>query len=498
MSRTKLNSRQPRRIGILGYYGANNLGDETVVAILIKRIREYYPNAELVGFSLNPANTARRHAIKAYSLRLQNEASFVHRTPSNSTADVKPTFVTKLTQFLKKRPMVFKPLKILKNCLCDLPSAFLSELAFLRRSFQRLQGFDLLVVPGSGPLTDWWGGPWTHPYTLLSWTLLAKVIGIKVIALSIGSERLTTRLGKIFCKWALSMATYRSFRDRYSRDTMEALGLKGENPVFPDQGFALLDLVGIKPRNNAITGSGEPNSGLIVGVCPVGKACCVKPGGDETCYERYRENLAALLLWLIRSGYRIAFCQTHEYFDRSLVEQLIDTIKAEWPGEDATRRIIQDPTKTTTALIASIRRCDIMIASRYHAVVLPYVLQKPVLAISYERKIGDLMAELGQADYHLSMDEANLGEMIRLFRRLELKRHSIAQHLGAVVADYSSRLTKQYETVFGTLKQNPPTLGGIPESGLRELPHVPVRALERVDDVDCGTSRSEIGVIHAR
>ena len=56
--------------------------------------------------------------------------------------------------------------------------------------------------------------------------------GTKVIALSIGSERLNTRLGKSFCKWALSMAHCRSFRDRYSRDTMEALGLKGDNPVF--------------------------------------------------------------------------------------------------------------------------------------------------------------------------------------------------------------------------------------------------------------------------
>ncbi len=57
--------------------------------------------------------------------------------------------------------------------------------------------------------------------------------GTKVIALSIGSERLNTRLGKSFCKWAMSMAHYGSFRDRYSRDTMEALGLKGDNPVFP-------------------------------------------------------------------------------------------------------------------------------------------------------------------------------------------------------------------------------------------------------------------------
>ena len=53
---------------------------------------------------------------------------------------------------MKKFPIVFKPLKYLKICLYDLPWAVVGELSFLRRSFRRLQGSDLLVVPGSGPL----------------------------------------------------------------------------------------------------------------------------------------------------------------------------------------------------------------------------------------------------------------------------------------------------------------------------------------------------------
>ena len=66
-----------------------------------------------------------------------------------------------------------------------------------------------------------------HPYSLLGWFFLARMTGTKVIALSIGSERLNTRLGKSFCKWAMSMAHYGSFRDRYSRDTMEAARAQG-------------------------------------------------------------------------------------------------------------------------------------------------------------------------------------------------------------------------------------------------------------------------------
>src|SRR4029077_17659391 len=101
----------------------------------------------------------------------------------------------------------------------------LSHLVFLCRSLRRLRGCDLLIVPGSGPLTDWFGGPFSHPYSFLSWTVLASITRTQVIALSIGAERLNARLSQTFCKWFLSMAHYRSFRDRFSRDTMEALGL---------------------------------------------------------------------------------------------------------------------------------------------------------------------------------------------------------------------------------------------------------------------------------
>ena len=60
-----------------------------------------------------------------------------------------------------------------------------------------------------------------------------------------------------------------------------------------------------------------------------------------------------------------------------------------------------------------------MIASRFHAIVLPFALQKPVLAISYGRKMGDLMSQCGQADFHFPMNEADLEHMKRAFQVLE-------------------------------------------------------------------------------
>ena len=66
----------PKRIGIVGHYGVGNLGDDTVVAILINKIREHYPNAEVLGFSLKPADTERRHGIKAFPILRTKEVSF--------------------------------------------------------------------------------------------------------------------------------------------------------------------------------------------------------------------------------------------------------------------------------------------------------------------------------------------------------------------------------------------------------------------------------------
>ena len=81
----------PQRIGIVGHYGVGNLGDDTVVAILINKIRERYPNAEVLGFSLKPADTERRHGIKAFPILRPNELSFPRGEPPLSRVDLRPT-----------------------------------------------------------------------------------------------------------------------------------------------------------------------------------------------------------------------------------------------------------------------------------------------------------------------------------------------------------------------------------------------------------------------
>src|ERR1700730_2442931 len=95
-------SSRPPRIGIAGYYGCGNLGDDTVVAILINTIKEYYPNADLVGFSLSPADTERRHGIKAFHLRNQDETRSLRKSAASRSVDVQRSLLGTFTQMLNK------------------------------------------------------------------------------------------------------------------------------------------------------------------------------------------------------------------------------------------------------------------------------------------------------------------------------------------------------------------------------------------------------------
>src|SRR6266404_2119714 len=313
---------RPRRIGIVGFYGVGNLGDEAVVAILLNKLRQHYPSAELVGFSLKPTDTERRHGIKALPIIGKRASRVASGHSSASRVAVRSRLFHKLKQLLKRWPSLFSALKAIK----ELSGRIARDLPFLCQSFHRLQGFDMLVIPGSGSLTDWWGGPTSHPYTFLMWSCLARLRRIKFIALGIGYERMNSRLGKHFSKWFLALAHYRSFRDHYSREAMKEVGLTLDDPVFPDQGFAVLDMLGSTPGAASLGQCQERQGRLIIGVSPVGQPSCVGDNPNDF-YRRYIETLSLFVWELIQRGHRIAFCPTDCVQDPPFVEQIIANIK---------------------------------------------------------------------------------------------------------------------------------------------------------------------------
>jgi polysaccharide pyruvyl transferase WcaK-like protein len=58
-----------KTIGLLDHLGGGNLGDDATLQAVMQNIKSRWPDAEIVGLSMNPDDTQRKHGIAAYPIR---------------------------------------------------------------------------------------------------------------------------------------------------------------------------------------------------------------------------------------------------------------------------------------------------------------------------------------------------------------------------------------------------------------------------------------------
>ena len=196
-----------KKIGLLGPYGYGNLGDAAIQQAMIQHIRCYHPDAEVYGFSLNPRDTERRHGIPSYSISREFETpEWVKRHVPQKVRD--NSVVRWLVRIAVKLP---------------------AEFVLTAKAIRALRGFDLLIVSGGGQLDDYWGGPWWHPYTLLKFAVIARLAKIEYVFVSVGAGPLDASLSRFFVRKALSLASYRSYRDEDSKRFIQRIGFANDN-----------------------------------------------------------------------------------------------------------------------------------------------------------------------------------------------------------------------------------------------------------------------------
>ena len=103
-------------------------------------------------------------------------------------------------------------------------------------------------------------------------------------------------------------------------------------------------------------------------------------------------------------------------------------------------------------LLGRIARVDAVVASRLHGVILSTVLYKPVLAVSYARKVDAAMADLGLSDSCLvpirRFDSADL--LVRIKAILE-GDGTLAGAIRNAVSGFEAQLDAEYERLFRLL-----------------------------------------------
>jgi polysaccharide pyruvyl transferase WcaK-like protein len=174
------------------------------------------------------------------------------------------------------------------------------------------------------------------------------------------------------------------------------------------------------------------------------------PRNDPPRYAAYVRKMAEFCAWLLRNDYAVLAAPSDIWADPRSFADVREVLRREH-GIDGDPRLIELPVAGLADLASLFAACDYVIAARYHCIVLPWLLGKPVVALAYNRKQIDLMESMGQQAYCVDIDRFEVAELVEQLRALERNRDAIRAELRKRVARCRERLAQQYDHVLSPL-----------------------------------------------
>ncbi|MDW3217934.1 MAG: polysaccharide pyruvyl transferase family protein [Acidimicrobiales bacterium] len=234
------------------------------------------------------------------------------------------------------------------------------------------------VIVGPGGILQDGSSLWNLPGHLAA-ALAARRRGVPVAAFGVGAEPLRRRSSARLLRRALADAPVVT-RDEGSSDALRAAGLHPTTAA--DLAFTL-DL----PDAPA-----EPNDEIIVAVGPGVKPGLVRPAARRLVAPPVAQIAAAVERLAVEQGYRVALAGFRGRRDRDVAAELRAALSVD-------ARLVDD---TVDAHVGAVAGARLVVASRYHAVVLAARAGVPAHVVSTEPKLRSLAADLGP-------DRATLG-----------------------------------------------------------------------------------------
>ena len=398
-----------RRIGFFGVFGAGNLGNECTLQALIYNIRRYSPDADLYCFCPGPQEVASSYNISAFPIK---------------TMPLPP---------VKNRLM-----RWLRRIFVGIPM----ELYRWSKAFETLKSVDMLIMTGTGMLGDWGILPFDLHYEILKWSIIAKLRRRKLLFLSVGVGPIRNRLSRWLVKGALALGDYRSYRDSFSRDYLEGLHFDTSgDTVCPDLAFSL-------PKPMIPSSQGHdvraPVVGLGIMTYSDGQA---SSGNDESVYLDYIAKLSSFVIWLLQHHYTVRLLIGDAVYDHRARQDLRSSLEAAGVNY-GDGKIIDEPASSVDEVLSQLANTDLVVASRFHNVLLALWLNKPVVAISYHEKVDWLMDGLGLSEYRQDIKHIDGEKLIRQFKAVEQNAENLKSQIKEKAEAYSIALDRQYDHLF--------------------------------------------------
>ncbi len=388
-----------KHIGFFGLFGIGNFGNDGSLEAMLGLVRTARPSAELLCICAMPTEVGPKLGVPSVRINWRPRSQLLQR---------------------------------LDRLLLNIPR----EIASLIKTVCHIRRLDVLIMPGTGILDDFGTGPKGMPYWIFRWCLLARILGTKVVFVSIGAGPISHPLSRWLMKTAAELAAYRSYRDRISRDFMSSIGIDVSNDlVRPDIAFALPQAAPLRQPS----AEGEP---ITVGI---GVMSYNGWRGDkarhEAVYDAYLRKLQRFVCWLLTEGHRVRILMG-DGADQRTVERLyrmIETAHAE-PIRPA---VVAEPAHSLHDVMAQIAETDLVVATRYHNVVCALKLGRPTLSIGYANKNDVLLEEMGLGDFCQHIERLDVDLLIQQFRKLAAGRKGHEERIRGTNAAFAESLRNQ-------------------------------------------------------
>lgn len=398
-----------RKIALFGTFGTGNLGNECTLQAMLFNIRRHVPNAELSCICTGVEQTASTYGIRALAIR---EISL--------------------------REINNRAWRLLRKISVGIPVE-------LYRWFSVIKGLmrtHMLIMTGTGMLSDCGIGPLGLHYDILRWSLVAKLCRCKLLFVSVGAGPIRHPLSRFFVKAALRLADYRSYRDCFSKEYLQSIGFHADgDPVYPDLAFSLPECMLPDDKDD-----GDKRTPVGVGLITYNVQGSLSEDIEQT-YSEYTKKMARFIGWLVEHNRTVRVLTGDVVYDNRVRDDVRTTLsQSELTYEKS--NIIDEPAGSFEELLSQLAKTKVVVASRFHNLLLALMLAKPALAISFHEKDDSLMTAVGLQEFCQDIKNLDVSRLIEQFVRLEEDADRLREEIRRKTRRYRRELDKQYTRIF--------------------------------------------------
>jgi polysaccharide pyruvyl transferase WcaK-like protein len=225
---------------------------------------------------------------------------------------------------------------------------------------------------------------------------------------------------------------------------LKGIGFHADNDrVYPDLVFSLP--VAVIPFQH-VERRGRPVVGLGL-MAYLERISTPRP--SNAIYPAYLETLTTVVRWLLAQENDIRLL-VGDLADVRTTQELRALLRKQLSAFDI-GRIVDEPVLSVKDLLSQIAATDIVVATRFHNVLLALLCEKPVISISFHHKCKSLMNSMGLSTYCLDIKDLKADQLINKICDMKANAAELKLLIREKNSEFRKALDEQYRFIFNQM-----------------------------------------------